>query len=96
MQTTEATMVESPVMTRPYRPGIEARRAILRELRRRELAGDTPPSLRDLAESIGLSTGGTHRHIRTMRDAGLLTTRRGNSGYIALTDAGQLAADASL
>lgn len=89
-------MVESTVMTRPYRPGVEARRLILRELRRRELVGEPAPSLRDLAAAIGMSTGGAHRHVRTMRDAGLLTTRRGQSGYIALTDAGQLAADTSL
>lgn len=83
-------------MTRPYRPGVEARRAILLELRRRELAGEPAPSLSELAATAGLSTGGAHRHVRTMRDAGLLTTRRGQSGYIALTDAGRIAADTSL
>lgn len=84
-------MVESVVM-KAYRPGVEARRAILRELRRRELAGEPAPSLADLK----LLMGGAYRHVRTMRDAGLLTTRRGNKGYIALTEAGRIAADASL
>lgn len=89
-------MVDLQTMVKPYRPGVEARRAILMELRRRELAGEPAPSLSELADAIGMSTGGTHRHVRTMRDAGLLTTRRGNSGYIALTDSGQIAADAAL
>lgn len=88
VQTDASTMLAM----KAYRPGVEARRAILKELRRRELAGEPAPSIVELK----LLAGGAYRHVRTMRDAGLLTTRRGNKGYIALTDAGRIAADSSL
>lgn len=84
------------LMVKPYAPGIEARRAILRELRRRELANEPEPSIRALALVAGLSRRQTDRYLEEMVDAGLLSMlrRMGRGGAaVGLTDAGRLAAD---
>lgn len=81
---------------KPYRPGIEARRAILQELRRRELADEPAPSIRALALSACLSRRQIDRYLEEMTDAGLLTMvrRMGRGGaVVGLTDAGRLSAD---
>lgn len=101
MQTTEAPTATtggicrpSPTilpMVKPYRPGIEARRAILRELRRRLDSDEPPATSRQLAEVAGLSAGQCWQHLRTLMDAGLVARNpKRRAGYI-LTPAGEIA-----
>ena len=80
-------------MIRPDYRGRDARRAILAALRERERAG-LRTSYTDLSRILDTAVSTLQWHIKTMRTAGLLTTRRyGRQGAIALTDAGRLAAD---
>lgn len=85
-------MVESPSMVKPYRPGVEARRAILRELRRRELAGEPAPSALALAAALGMSKSAVNRYVLSMVEWGWMTTRAGRRGGVFLTDEGRIAA----
>lgn len=98
MQVAEAGVVESPIMTRPYRPGVEARRAILLELRRRELAGEPAPSIYALARAVGLTYSPTRRHLSLLAADGLIAwtpTRGSHSAGATLLPAGRHAADLS-
>lgn len=79
-------------MTRPYRPGVEARRLILRELRRRENAG-APATVRAIAEAVGMPRSTAAEHLATLRDAGLVVAIAGRNGGHKLTDAGKIATD---
>lgn len=79
-------------MTRPYRPGVEARRAILLELRRREDAG-LPCTVRALATALGMPRSTAAEHLATMRDAGLVVAIAGRKGGHRLTMAGKIATD---
>lgn len=80
-------------MTRPYRPGVEARRLILRELRRRELAGEPAPSAVALAAALGAPRSTTDMHVGTLRRLGWVTRTTGRTAAVTLTDAGRNAAD---
>lgn len=58
--------------------GIEKRDAILRELYRRELALEPPPTVEDLAQSIGtpdkrVGVKTIYYHLVALRDEGLVT-----------------------
>lgn len=59
-------------MTEGYEPGREARRSILREVYRREKAGEPSPSLRELGELLGMHRVSAGYHVREMIGAGLL------------------------
>ncbi len=79
-------------MTKPYRPGVESRRAILLELRRRELAGEPAPTALALASTLGMSRSSANRFILSMAEWGWMTTRAGRNGGVFLTDEGRIAA----
>ena len=80
---------------RPSRPGNEARRKILAELRRGELARERPPSIYALAKAIGLTYTPTRVHLSHLSEAGLIywapTRGQQNAGPV-LTPAGRMAA----
>ena len=80
-------------MVKPYRPGVEARRAILKELRRRELAGEPAPSAVLVASVLGMPRTTVSRHVENLRRLGWASTTTGRSAVITLTDAGRNAAD---
>lgn len=92
MQAAEAAMIESPPMVKPYKPGVDARRAILRELRRRELAGEPAPSTRELAPIVGLGPTSIWRHVASMRAMGWASVTTGRTGAVYLTEEGRNAA----
>lgn len=85
-------MLESQSMTKLYRPGVDARRAILLELRRRELAGKPAPSAVALAADFGVPRSTLQRHVATLARWGWVTTRAGRAGCILLTEEGRSAA----
>lgn len=85
-------MVTFGAMTKLYKPGAEACRAILRELRRRELAGEPAPSAVALARDLGMSRSSVQRFVGMMAGWGWMTTRQGRHGGVALTDEGRIAA----
>jgi DNA-binding Lrp family transcriptional regulator len=62
------------VVVRQQARGKEARRAIilLFQQRRRAQPGAKPPTIREIAAAVGLSVGATHRHVRILREAGLI------------------------
>lgn len=81
-------------MVKPYKPGIEARDAILREIRRREDAGEKPPTTRELAALIGRAHTTAMRHVRTLERVGLVQhVGRGRNQETHLTEAGRIATD---
>lgn len=84
-----------PTMVKPYRPGASTRRAILLELRRRELAGERAPTLAELATVAGVTTSTARRQTVTMASAGLIHSRFYGYRATRLTEAGRLAADAA-
>lgn len=82
-----------------YKPGQDARVAVLLELLRREDAGIAPPTLRELGTVTGKSYRQARRYLHDMRNAGLLAypDAVGRSGaLVTLTDAGRLAARLAL
>ncbi len=98
MQATEAGTGTIGPMVKPYRPGIEARRAILRELRRRELAGEPAPSINQLAAAIDLTYTPTRQHLIHLAADGLIEwapTRGSRTAGPRLSAAGRHAADLS-
>lgn len=90
MQATEAAMVESTAMVRATRPGVVARRAILRELRKRR---GVPATVSELATASGVERGSARRHLFTLVDGGLVQTEPGRPLRFSLTAAGILATD---
>ena len=92
MQATEAAMVESPVMTRPYRPGSIARRAILLALLSLEDSGDRA-SLSAVADLTSMTPDAARDHLRRMATAGLVVRPESTADSYRLTDAGRLAAN---
>lgn len=92
MQLTEAAGSTLPTMIRPDIRGRNARRSILLALRQRERDG-LRTSLSDLSRTLDSPRTTIHRHVLTLRDAGLLTTAPGRYGGLTLTEAGRLAAD---
>lgn len=86
-------VVESTTM-KPYKPGILAKQAILRELRRRELAGEPPPSVVALAVALGEPRSSTDHHVAAMAAMGWVTRTRGRTAAVSLTDFGRIAAPA--
>lgn len=88
-----------PPMVKPYRPGVEARDVILRELRRREDARPKlpPPSLSDLAALLGgVEESTVSRHLSTLRKAGAVERDPQRYRSWRLTDAGRIATDTPL
>lgn len=80
-------------MVKPYRPGVEARRAILLELRRRELAGEPAPSASELARALDWPRTNVTFHVARLRRLGWATATRGRYAHVMLTDAGRNAAE---
>lgn len=87
-------MIESAVM-KAYKPGIEARSAILRELRRREDAGE-PTTVRALAEALDMKRSTVAFHLATLREAGMVKANTGRMGRHELTNSGKIATDTPL
>lgn len=85
-------MIESPIMTRPYRPGALARRAILLALRRHDDAG-TRASLAVIAGETGMTPDAARYHLRRMATAGLVIRPGSTADSYRLTEAGRLAAN---
>lgn len=85
------TMATMPVR----RDDVDVRRAILRELRRRELEGEAAPSWPELAEVLGESQTNVRHHARTLRSLCLVAW---TSEYrsVRLTEAGRLSANCLL
>lgn len=100
MQTTEVAAGTILVMAerRPDRRGLAARRAILIELRRRELADEPPPGVRELARLIGQGYTPTRHHVGYLLSGELVRVEPGRGrrpGRVTLTTAGRQAADLS-
>ena len=88
--------VESCTMSfvvKPYRPGVEARAALLRELRRRESDRAPAPSAARLARELSWPRSTLDEHVTTLCRLGWTTRTIGRNGAIHLTDAGRNAAD---
>lgn len=83
-------MVESAAMVRAMRPGVIARRAILRELRRRK---GSPASAAELATAADLSERTTRHHLGTLESTGLIEATPGWPTRYSLTAAGRIATD---
>ena len=90
MQTDAATLSNM----KAYKPGILAKQAILRELRRRELAKLPPPSVVALAAALGEPRSSTDHHVAAMVTMGWVTRTRGRTAAVSLTDVGRTAAPA--
>jgi predicted transcriptional regulator len=61
------------VVVRTQKRGELARRRILILFQQRRRAQPTkPPTIREYAKAIGLSVAATHRHVRILRDQGVL------------------------
>ena len=87
-------MIESAVMVKAYEPGVEARKAIMAEIRRREDAGEDPPTTRELASLIRRSQPTALDHVHTLLGAGLLEQRgKGRHKKTYLTNAGRICTD---
>lgn len=95
MQATDCAVVESPAMVKPYRPGVEARDAILRELRRREDAV-LPTTVRALADALDMPRSTVAFHLATLRRAGMVRANPGRLGRYELTESGRIATDGGL
>lgn len=96
-QVTVQTDAATLAAMKAYRPGVEARRAILRELRRREDSGERPPSLADLALILGgVEESTASRHLSTLRNAGLIVRDPQRYRSWRLTNAGKIATDTPL
>lgn len=93
MRAMGCAVLESPAMVKPYRPGVAARRAILQELRLRELAGEPAPSAAKLARESGWPRSTISFHVVNLVRLGWATVTTGRNGAIQLTDAGRNAAD---
>jgi DNA-binding MarR family transcriptional regulator len=52
--------------------GVKARHEILALIRVRSEHGTTPPTIREIAAAIGLSTATVHRHVGILIASGLL------------------------
>lgn len=79
-------------------PEQAVRVAILRELRRGELAHEPRPTFAGLARTIGASMTNTRHHARALRDLCLLewSSTQGADTEVRLTPAGRLSADCLL
>lgn len=65
------------MVVRTQRRGENARRRILLLWQqRRRVQPDNPPTIREIATAIGLSVSTTHRHVRILRDSGVLDYTR--------------------
>lgn len=98
MQATGCETGTIGAMVRAYRPGIEARRAILAELRRREIAAEAPPGVRELGRKVDQTLRPLRAHLAHLTRDGLVTVTQGRGrtpGAVSLTDAGRHAADLS-
>lgn len=76
--------------------GVTARRKILAELRRGELARERPPSILALADACGMAYTPTRNQLVHLADAGLILwapTRGRRSAGAVLTQSGRAAAD---
>lgn len=54
------------------RGDLARRRILLLWQQRRKAQPGKPPTIREIAKAIGMSVGATHRHVRILRDAGVL------------------------
>ncbi|MBK6770310.1 MAG: MarR family transcriptional regulator [Ardenticatenales bacterium] len=72
MQATDWLKVESPPMVRSTPPGVMARRAVLRKIRRRAGAGLDAPSYAELSDETRLGPSSITRPCRTLINAGLV------------------------
>lgn len=86
-------MVRSLVMTTGYKPGIEVRQAIIRELARREVVGLAAPSLREWPDLLPTRGAGrplhwttVQTHLEILRTGGLI---QGTGETVALTECGR-------
>lgn len=71
--------------------GRSARQMILTTIAGMERAGQRP-TVRAIADAVGISRGSVGRHVRVLATAGLVTVTRGRLGMVTLTDAGRLMA----
>lgn len=92
MQLTEATGRTIATMTRPYRPGSIARRAILLALLSLEDSGERA-SLSAMADLTSMTPDAVRYHLRRMATAGLVARPESTADSYRLTDAGRLAAN---
>lgn len=92
MQLAETAGRTMPGM-KAYKPGVEARRAILKELRRRELAGEPAPSAARLARELSWPRSTLDEHVTTMVRLGWATRTIGRNAAIHMTDTGRQVAD---
>ena len=90
MQTTEA-MIESPAMSKPYRTGVQTRRAILRALR--QLAAPGGSTVAAVAKAASMSAPRVRYHLDKMAVGGLAAVDDSDPRRYSLTDAGSLASD---
>jgi predicted transcriptional regulator len=67
--------------------GAVARTAIVAELRRRELAREPAPSLRELAAVVGLAERTVRYHLAILSAAGTVTGEAGRARTLRLVDA---------
>lgn len=100
MQATEAPVVDLPVMAerKPDHRGLAVQRAILAELRRRELEELDPPGVLALARAIGRTSRPVRNQLAELVEDGLVTVspNRGRvPGQVKLTPAGRRSADLS-
>ena len=94
MDTPTAGTIESAVMVKAYEPGVEARKAIMAEIRRREDAGEDPPTYRELGARIGRSYTTAREHVKTLVEVGLLQqSGEGRNRKVALTASGRICTD---
>lgn len=89
---TMTSMVQSQPMP-GYRPGIEVRQAIIRELARRETTGQASPSLREWPDVLPKPRAGrplhwttVQTHLEILRTAGLID---GTGEAVRLTECGR-------
>lgn len=90
MQATSCAERTIRPMVRATRPGVMARRAILRELRKRR---GVPASAAEVAGDLELDRRLILHHLRTLESAGLAESTPGRPTRFTLTDAGRIATD---
>ena len=83
------TAIIEPMTTKSYKPGTRARRSILLEL-----IAEEPLSTVELSNRLPLSQSSIHRHVNTLRNAGMVfVAAKGEGGGVALTHCGREAAE---
>lgn len=90
MQTTVRAVISSAAMVRATRPGVLARKAILRDLRRRR---GVPATASAVALAVSLSPNTTRHHLATLAAAGLVEMLPERPATYRLTTAGKIATD---